>query len=381
MEGNGTLTGVRLRDVRGGDTRALDCTAVFVFIGARPRTDWLPPSVAVDTKGVILTGANVTRWSGSLAARGAARTRARRDDLPWRLRGGGRPEQHRQNALAFAVGDGALAVSSARIASSGNSDCGQWAPSPAPLPASIPGDRRPASATACRPASAAAPSALFRGDPWRNRPGAGRIPVAIPDHQPQARAGMMAPRRRFQCACRSDSARKIRGDLWFRVSCDREFQYQALIERAGAPARYAWEEFFEGELANAHTRKNYEHAVKRFLAWCDAQGLDLLDLTPGGIEVGISGSCQSPSRRKCSTWRPCGGSSTAWSTATSASSTRPRPCAGRPLFRSRRQDARDPEKAGQRSAARVNRNLLSGRRRNQDGTRGAARPPCPSWPS
>ena len=57
----------------------------------------------------------------------------------------------------------------------------------------------------------------------------------------------------------------------------------ALVERAGGAARYAWDEFFQGEIANAHTRKNYDHAVRRFLAWSEAQGLDLLDVTPGSV--------------------------------------------------------------------------------------------------
>ncbi len=57
----------------------------------------------------------------------------------------------------------------------------------------------------------------------------------------------------------------------------------ALVERAGGAALYAWAEFFDGELANAYTRRNYDQAVRRFLAWCEVQGLDLLDVTPGSI--------------------------------------------------------------------------------------------------
>ena len=65
VEGDRTITGLRLRDVQDGSTRDLDCSAVFVFIGAQPRTDWLPPSIAVDSKGFILTGADAAksdRW-------------------------------------------------------------------------------------------------------------------------------------------------------------------------------------------------------------------------------------------------------------------------------------------------------------------------------
>src|SRR5262245_16887546 len=50
VAGDATVTGLRLRDVRGGGTRDLACSAAFVFIGARPRTEWLPPCVAVDAR-------------------------------------------------------------------------------------------------------------------------------------------------------------------------------------------------------------------------------------------------------------------------------------------------------------------------------------------
>ena len=61
VEGDRTLRGLRLRELREGGTRELDCSAVFVFIGAQPRTGWLPPSIAVDAKGFILTGADAAR--------------------------------------------------------------------------------------------------------------------------------------------------------------------------------------------------------------------------------------------------------------------------------------------------------------------------------
>src|SRR3954471_22817604 len=51
VEGGRAVTGLRLRDVRDGGSRDLDCAAVFVFIGARPHTGWLPPGIAVDPKG------------------------------------------------------------------------------------------------------------------------------------------------------------------------------------------------------------------------------------------------------------------------------------------------------------------------------------------
>jgi hypothetical protein len=55
----------------------------------------------------------------------------------------------------------------------------------------------------------------------------------------------------------------------------------AIIAGAGPNAGFAWEEFFQGEIANAHTRKNYAHAVQRFLDWAEGKNVELLDITPG----------------------------------------------------------------------------------------------------
>lgn len=56
-----------------------------------------------------------------------------------------------------------------------------------------------------------------------------------------------------------------------------------IVSSAGDAARFAWEEFFEAEIANHHTRKNYTHAVRRFLSWAEQQGLELVRITPGQV--------------------------------------------------------------------------------------------------
>jgi integrase/recombinase XerD len=56
-----------------------------------------------------------------------------------------------------------------------------------------------------------------------------------------------------------------------------------IIVDAGPAAEFAWDEFFQGEIPNAHTRKNYMHAVGKFLAWAEHERLSLLDITPGGV--------------------------------------------------------------------------------------------------
>jgi len=56
-----------------------------------------------------------------------------------------------------------------------------------------------------------------------------------------------------------------------------------IVKCIGQATEFAWEEFFQGELANPHTRKNYIHAVKKFLAWCEERNLQLICVTPGDV--------------------------------------------------------------------------------------------------
>ena len=110
LRGNGHFEGFRLRDRRTGDHRDLDCAAAFVFIGAQPRTDWVPPSVAVDPKGFILTGAEAAgtgRWP--LADREPC---AVETTCPG-IFAAGDVRSSATKRVAFAVGDGALAVTCA----------------------------------------------------------------------------------------------------------------------------------------------------------------------------------------------------------------------------------------------------------------------------
>ena len=56
VEGNGRLERVWLRSIADNSLVAEDVNAVFVYIGTRPRSDWLPRSVLRDPKGFVLTG-------------------------------------------------------------------------------------------------------------------------------------------------------------------------------------------------------------------------------------------------------------------------------------------------------------------------------------
>lgn len=54
--GEGRLQQLMLRDSRTGEHRTVAADALFVLIGAHPHTDWLPPQVARDADGFLLTG-------------------------------------------------------------------------------------------------------------------------------------------------------------------------------------------------------------------------------------------------------------------------------------------------------------------------------------
>jgi thioredoxin reductase (NADPH) len=54
MSGDGRLECLTLKTPRGQETRSAN--SIFIFIGAAPKTDWLPKEIAIDDKGFILAG-------------------------------------------------------------------------------------------------------------------------------------------------------------------------------------------------------------------------------------------------------------------------------------------------------------------------------------
>jgi thioredoxin reductase (NADPH) len=56
VEGDGHVEKVVLTSLEDGSTRCEAVDALFIFIGTRPRNDWLPAGVLRDAKGFVLTG-------------------------------------------------------------------------------------------------------------------------------------------------------------------------------------------------------------------------------------------------------------------------------------------------------------------------------------
>ncbi len=61
MAGDQQLRQIELFNNKTGEVRTLETPPLFSFIGAVPRTDWLPPEIATDRKRFILTGSAVAQ--------------------------------------------------------------------------------------------------------------------------------------------------------------------------------------------------------------------------------------------------------------------------------------------------------------------------------
>ncbi|HET7515732.1 MAG TPA: FAD-dependent oxidoreductase [Gaiella sp.] len=64
--GDATLEAIDLLSADTGETRRLDSGGLYIFIGADAETAWLPPAIALDGHGFVLTGSDVRaagRWT------------------------------------------------------------------------------------------------------------------------------------------------------------------------------------------------------------------------------------------------------------------------------------------------------------------------------
>ena len=57
--GDDSLEAIDVRTSRYGETTRLGSGGLFIFIGADAETAWLPPEIALDGKGYVLTGPDV----------------------------------------------------------------------------------------------------------------------------------------------------------------------------------------------------------------------------------------------------------------------------------------------------------------------------------
>ncbi len=69
LSGDSRLERVTLRGTQTGESRTLDCSGLFCFIGASPATQWLAGSVKLDEDGFVLTDRQLPARAGEDASR------------------------------------------------------------------------------------------------------------------------------------------------------------------------------------------------------------------------------------------------------------------------------------------------------------------------
>jgi thioredoxin reductase (NADPH) len=110
VEGEGRVERAGLTSCEDGSCRIEEVDAMFVFIGTRPRSDWLPPSVLRDAKGFVLTGRDL------MAAEAYPRVwKEQREPLPLEtsepgIFAAGDLRAGAMNRVASAVGEGSMVV-------------------------------------------------------------------------------------------------------------------------------------------------------------------------------------------------------------------------------------------------------------------------------
>jgi thioredoxin reductase (NADPH) len=110
LEGDGHLSGVEIEEQ--GRRKTMETSALFLFIGADPKTEWLRNCVDLDKKGFVLTGINLPqvtarneRWRAEGRAPFLLET-----SLPG-IFAAGDVRSGSTKRVAAAVGEGSMAVS------------------------------------------------------------------------------------------------------------------------------------------------------------------------------------------------------------------------------------------------------------------------------
>ena len=110
-KGESHLESLIIDDIKGGQEREVSAGGLFIFIGAKPYTDWLGELIPTDTRGFVITGRDLLNTEGFSKA-----WKEHRD--PYALETGipgifaaGDVRSGAMNRVASAVGEGAMSIS------------------------------------------------------------------------------------------------------------------------------------------------------------------------------------------------------------------------------------------------------------------------------
>jgi thioredoxin reductase (NADPH) len=106
LEGNSHLQAVEMFDSNTKERQTVETPAVFSFIGATPRTDWLPAEIERDDKGFVRTGAALAESPYWTAARAPFLLETSRPGVF----AAGDVRSGSSKRVAAAVGEGAMSV-------------------------------------------------------------------------------------------------------------------------------------------------------------------------------------------------------------------------------------------------------------------------------
>lgn len=106
IDGNSRVENVTITNNQNGGSEVVHCAAVFVFVGAKPHTDWLPEHLCLDEKGFVRTGSELRQTEDWTLERAPCELET---SIPG-VMAAGDVRSGTTKRCGFAVGDGSLAV-------------------------------------------------------------------------------------------------------------------------------------------------------------------------------------------------------------------------------------------------------------------------------
>ena len=109
--GESQLEGLDIRNLKTGETTRVHADALYIFIGAKPMTEWLDEGIVLDEKGFIVTGRNLLGLSGFKKTWKKEREPLLLETSIAGIFAAGDVRSGAMNRVASAVGEGAMAIS------------------------------------------------------------------------------------------------------------------------------------------------------------------------------------------------------------------------------------------------------------------------------